>query len=75
MKHESQVGELNRLKLKAVVLHDDRDEDIHMTQSVGFQLMCFSFLKLVWMNYVWFDLLSRGYVGSRNGAACLLSLN
>ena len=33
-KHESQISEINQLKLKTV-LHNDRDE-IHMTQSVGF---------------------------------------
>ena len=33
-KHESQVGKLNQLKLKIVVLHDDHDDEIHMTQPV-----------------------------------------
>jgi len=33
-KHESQISEINQLKLKTV-LHNDRDE-IHMTQLVGF---------------------------------------
>ena len=35
-KHGSQVGELNQLKLKTVILHNDRDGEIHMTQPVGF---------------------------------------
>ena len=35
-KRGSQVGELYQLKLKIVVLYDDRDSEIHMTQSVGF---------------------------------------
>jgi len=32
----SQVGELNQLKLKTDVFHDDRDGEMHMTQLVGF---------------------------------------
>ena len=35
-KCESQVGELDQLKLKTAVLHDDQDCEIHMTQSFGF---------------------------------------
>ena len=35
-KHEFQVGEVDQLKLKTVVLHDDCDDKIHMTQPVGF---------------------------------------
>ena len=35
-KRESQVGELDELNLKITVLYDDRDEEIHMTQSVEF---------------------------------------
>ena len=35
-KHESQVGELDQLKLKIVVFHDDHDEEIHMSQPIGF---------------------------------------
>jgi len=35
-KHESQADELGQLKLKIVILHDDRDDEIHMTQPVGF---------------------------------------
>ena len=35
-KHGSQVGELDQLKLKTVVLHDDHDDEIHMTQLVRF---------------------------------------
>ena len=29
-----QVGELDQLKLKVIAFHDDRDEEIHMTQLV-----------------------------------------
>jgi len=35
-KRRSQVGELDQLKLKIAVLHSDRDEEVHMTQLVGF---------------------------------------
>ena len=39
-KRESQsrstVGDLERLKLKVVVLHDSIGKEIHMTQLVGF---------------------------------------
>jgi len=35
-KRESQVDELHLLKLKTVVLHSDQNEEVHMTQSVGF---------------------------------------
>ena len=35
-KHEYQVDELDQLKLKTVVLYDDRGEEIHMTQPVEF---------------------------------------
>jgi len=36
-KHEYQISELDQLKLKTVLLHDDHDDDeIQMTQSVGF---------------------------------------
>jgi len=35
-KRESQVGELDQLKLKTTVLHGDQDEEFHMTQPVGF---------------------------------------
>ena len=35
-KCESQVGELDQLQLKTAVLHGDQDEEVHMTQSVGF---------------------------------------
>ena len=34
--HESQVGERDKLKLKAVVLHDDIGMKVHMTQPVQF---------------------------------------
>ena len=32
----SQVGELDQLKLKTIIFHDDHDDDIHMTQPVEF---------------------------------------
>jgi len=35
-KHESQVDERDKLKLKAVVLHDGIGKEIHMTQPVWF---------------------------------------
>jgi len=35
-KRESQLGDLDQLKLKTVALYSDRDEEIHVTQSVGF---------------------------------------
>ena len=35
-KHESQVDELDLLQLKTIVLHDDHDKEIHMTQPVEF---------------------------------------
>jgi len=35
-KCRSQVSELDQLKLKIVILHDNRDEEIHMTQLVRF---------------------------------------
>ena len=35
-KRVSQVDELDKLQLKTILLHDDRDEEIHMTQLVGF---------------------------------------
>ena len=35
-KHESQVGERNKLKLKAVVLHDGIGKEVHMSQPVRF---------------------------------------
>jgi len=35
-KHEFQVGEVDQLKLKTIVIHNDRDEEIYMTRSVGF---------------------------------------
>jgi len=52
-KREFQVGELDQLKLKTVVLHDDRDKEIHMTQPAGFvaadlvSINGLSFLKLL----------------------------
>ena len=35
-KHESQIGERDKLKLKAVVLHDGIGKEVHMTQPVRF---------------------------------------
>ena len=35
-KRESQVGELNQLKLKVIVLYDNIGKEIYMTQSVEF---------------------------------------
>ena len=35
-KHESQVGEHDKLKLKAVALHDGIGKEVHMTQPVRF---------------------------------------
>ena len=35
-KHESQVGECDKLKLNAVVLHDGIDNEVHMTQQLWF---------------------------------------
>jgi len=35
-KRESHVDELYQFKLKTVVLYDDRDEEVHMTQPVRF---------------------------------------
>ena len=45
-KHGSQVDELDQLKLKIIVLHDDRDEEIHMTRPIGFRLLqiCFQLM-------------------------------
>jgi len=35
-KYESQIGELDKLKLKDIVLYDGISKEIHMTQSVRF---------------------------------------
>jgi len=35
-KRGSQVDDLDQLKLKTVVLHDNRDGEIHMTQPIAF---------------------------------------
>ena len=35
-KLESQIGELDKLKLKAIFLHDDIDKKAHLTQPVRF---------------------------------------
>ena len=35
-KHESQIGERDKLKLKAVILHDGIRKEVHMTQPIQF---------------------------------------
>ena len=35
-KHESQADELGQLKLKTVILQDDRYDETHTTEPVGF---------------------------------------
>jgi len=35
-KHASQIGEIDKLKLKAVVLYGGIGKEVHMTQPVGF---------------------------------------
>ena len=35
-KRESQIGKLDQLKLKTVVLYGNQDGEVHMTQPVGF---------------------------------------
>jgi len=35
-KRESEIGELDKLKLKVIVLYDGIGKEIHMTQLVGF---------------------------------------
>jgi len=35
-KHESKVSERDKLKLKAIVLHDSIGKEVHMTQPVRF---------------------------------------
>ena len=35
-KRESQVGKIVQLKLKIAILYGDQDEEVHMTQPVGF---------------------------------------
>ena len=35
-KHESQNGELDKLKLKVIVLYDGIDKEAHMIRPVGF---------------------------------------
>ena len=34
-KRESQIDELDQLKLKVIILHDGIGKEIHMTQPVG----------------------------------------
>ena len=38
-RRESQVGEIDQLKLKMVVFHNDRDGEVHMTHLVGFVII------------------------------------
>ena len=60
-KHEFPVGELDKLKLKTVILHGDWDEEVHMTQSVGFVAAksvsagwaCLDKLHMVWSLEQW----------------------
>jgi len=33
-KHESQISELDKLKLKVIILHDGIGKEVHMTQPV-----------------------------------------
>ena len=35
-KHESQVGERDKIKLKVIVLYDGIGKEVHMTQLVRF---------------------------------------
>jgi len=35
-KHESQIAEIDNLKLKVVILHDSIGKKVHITQPVGF---------------------------------------
>ena len=35
-KYESQIAELDKLKLKVVVLHNDIDKEVHMTHLAQF---------------------------------------
>ena len=35
-KHESQIGEHDKIKLKVVALHDRIDKEVHLTQPVRF---------------------------------------
>ena len=46
-KRESQISELDQLKLKAVVLHDSIGSEIDMTQPVGFSTVDLE--KLIWL--------------------------
>jgi len=72
-KHESQVGEHDKLKLKVIVLHDSIGKEVHMINQFGSLLkICsssVSSVKLVWMNYVWLDPVEHGYIGNNNGAS------
>jgi len=46
-KRESQIGELDKLKLKAVVLYDRIGKEVHMTQPVGFVAANLKIIELV----------------------------
>ena len=35
-KYESQIGKLDKRKLKVIVLHECTSKEVHMTRSVGF---------------------------------------
>jgi len=64
-KHESQIGELDKLKLKAVVLHDGISKEISASwvRCCRFDFCWLSSVELVWMNYVWLDSVRHGYIG------------
>ena len=67
-KRESQIGELDKLKLKVIVLHDDIGKEIHMTQPVRFLLLELgeAYLDELQMTCS----LGRGSVGNHTGATC-----
>jgi len=46
-KRGSQIGELDQLKLKVVVLHDGIDKEIHIIQLVGFVVADLKIIDLV----------------------------
>ena len=45
-KHESQIGELDKLKLKVVVFHNKIGKEVYMTQPVGFVTANFEIINL-----------------------------
>ena len=61
-KHESQACDRDKLKLKAVVLHDG-NEEVHMTQPDRFMLKIqykyLSLMELISLNYGWLDPLGK----------------